>query len=409
MDWIYLDNNATTMPAEPVTQAMLEMSQSGWANPSSVHRFGQSVRQRLELARTQVARLIGGRPAELIFTSGGTEANNLAVLGLINPAGAPSAIITTQVEHSAVHGPVDFLDRQGCVVVKLPTDIDGLVDSNQLEQAIKDVAGAEALPANILITIQWANNETGTIQDMEGISDAIQRARDWTDRQQIRTKIVFHVDATQAVGKLLVDVQAMNLDMLTLASHKFHGPKGVGVLWLRTGIRLKAQQKGGPQERERRAGTENTIGIVGMGVAADLARAFVGDADGIERLRGLRDHFERSVLEKLNDVSTEPLAVVNCVGAERLWNTTNIAFRGLEAEAILVGLSEKGVCASAGAACSSGSLEASPVLRAMGIAEPLAHGSVRFSLSRYTTEAEIEDAIETVVAVVTRLQRTMPI
>ena len=408
MDWIYLDNNATTMPAEAVTRVAVEMSESGWANPSSVHRFGQSVRQRLELARTQVARLIGARPAELIFTSGGTEANNLAVLGMIEPTDAKSAaVITTAIEHSAVHGPVDYLQKQGGVVVKLKADLNGQIDPAELEGAIRDVIEGGA--GLVLVTIQWANNETGTVQDVPGISQAVQRARDWADERQIRTKVVFHVDATQAVGKLAVDVQAMGLDMLTLASHKFHGPKGVGGLWVRTGVRLRAQQKGGPQERERRAGTENTIGVVGMGVAADLARVFVADQEEVTRVRRLRDRFEQAVVVKLNETEAEPLAVVNCAGAERLWNTTNIAFRGLEAEAILVGLSEKGVCASAGAACSSGSLEASPVLRAMGIAETLAHGSVRFSLSRFTTEAEIDAAVGVVVDVVNRLRKTMPI
>ncbi|QQE13086.1 cysteine desulfurase [Planctomycetota bacterium] len=410
MEWIYLDNNATTMPAPEVTEAMGEMNQTTWANPSSVHRFGQMVKQRIELARTQLARLIGARPHEITFTSGGTEANNLAIQGLLGPQfEKASTLITTVVEHSAVHGPADYAEKLGHRVVKLGVDVDGLIDADDLKAAIGVAVSGNEAPLTVLVSVQWANNETGSIQDMKAITEAVQAARDEADERGVKTKIILHADATQAVGKLNVDLKELPLDMMTLAAHKFHGPKGVGALWVRTGIRLQAQQKGGPQERERRAGTENSVGIMGIGVAAELARSFVESSEEVEKIRGMRDWFEQRLVEELVTDDVKPEVVINCKNAERLWNTTNIAFRGIEAEAILVGLSEKGVCASAGSACSSGSLEPSPVLMAMGIPEPLAHGSVRFSLSRYTTETELKKAVGIVVDVVSRLQKTMPI
>jgi cysteine desulfurase len=403
MDLIYLDHNATTRPSPEVAAAVAEATQQLWANPSSVHRFGQQVRQRLELARAATARLIGAKPREVVFTSGGTEAAGLALGGLVaalpeaSPDGGSSSgvtLLTTRAEHAAVREWAEAWERRGGRVIWLPLAQGGAVDPAGLREALGQ------LPGPAVVSVMWANNETGVITPLADVAAAVAEAR-----QQGR-RVWLHSDATQAVGKLTVDAQASGADLLSFAAHKYHGPKGVGGLWVRRGVRLRARQVGGPQEMERRGGTENVPGILGAGVAADQAAAFVEDTAQVHRLRELRDQFERSVIERLAD---GPRVVVNGGGVERLWNTSNLGFRGLEAEAVLLGLSERGVCASAGAACSSGSLEPSPVLRAMGIDEPTAHGSVRFSLGRWTTWQQIDAAAEAVAAVVGRLARVMPI
>jgi cysteine desulfurase len=404
MSWLYLDNNATTRPADAVAAVMDEVNRELWANPSSVHRFGQSVRQRVDLARASLAQLIHAKPDELVFTSGGTESNNLAIRGLLEssllkPEAATGALITTPVEHSAVREPAEAYQALGGVVEFAPVDEAGQVDLASLEAAI-DQQLERGAP--VLVSVQWANNETGLIQPIEQLAALIQQKRDAAKAQRQRIKLYLHVDGTQAVGKLPVDVKAAGVDMLTLAGHKFHGPKGVGALYIRSGVKLRPQQRGGPQERDRRGGTENTPAVIGLGKAAELARAFVADESWVTQQRQLRDRFEQAILEAV------PNTLVNAGSAPRLWNTTNLAFPGLEAEAILLGLSEKGICASAGAACSSGSLDPSPVLLAMGLDEPVAHGSVRFSLSRETSAETIERAIEQVPAVVSRLGQTMP-
>ncbi len=398
MPLIYLDNNATTQPLPEVVAAVTEMQERFWANPSSVHRAGQQVRQRLELARASVAKLINASERELIFTSGSTESNNLALLGyLLGPAiraAQPKRplLITTKTEHPAIQQPAEALTAAGVLVVYLQVDKDGRVDPGALTAALEEHVDAQT---RALVSIQWANNEMGVIQPVAALAAVCKAAR-------TGLPVVFHCDATQAMGKIPVDVRAANVDMLSLAGHKFHGPKGIGALWVRSGVRLRAQNRGGPQERERRGGTENTPGIVGLGVAAEIAASFVHDAPRIGALRKLRDQLETGLLAIM------PGTVVNGVGAERLWNTTNIAFPRLEAEAVLLGLSERGVCASAGAACSSGSLEPSPVLLAMGVEEPLAHGSVRFSLSRLTTAEEVREALDIVPRVIARLRQTLP-
>jgi len=397
MDWVYLDNNATTRPLPEVAQAVDQATRELWANPSSVHRMGQQVRQRIELARQSVAELIGAKPRELIFTSGGTESDNLALFGT-----APASelmLITTKVEHAAVREPAERIEKEGGAVVYAGVDLNGSVDLASLAALLDE----HARPGRTtLVSIQWANNETGVIQPIAQIAEAIQARREHAAEAGDRLKLRLHLDATQAVGKIPVDIAQAGCDLLTLAAHKFHGPKGAGALWVRQGVRLRSTHVGGAQERDRRGGTENTPGIIGMGVAADSAKAFVKDTDAIDRLRSLRDKLEQGICEVL------PNTVINSGGAERLWNTTNLGFPGIEAEAVLLGLSEQGVCASAGAACSSGSLDPSPVLLAMGIPEPVAHGSVRFSLSRLTTEAEIDRALDVVPKVVGRLMKTLP-
>lgn len=394
---IYLDNNATTRPDPRVVDAVVDALANQWANPSSVHRLGQAVRQRVELARQSVARLIQCKERELIFTSGGTEANNLALHGTM--LGESPLLITTKIEHAAVRQPGDALAKRGVRVVYLPLASDGSVSPADLTSALAQ----HATTAPTLVSIQWANNETGLIQPIEALAKVV---TDFRAAQvgQPRRPVIFHVDATQAIGKIPVDLSKVAIDLLTLAAHKFHGPKGAGALFVRTGARIAPQQLGGPQERDRRGGTENVPGILGMGVAAELARDFLADSARIDRLRALRDRFESTVLRACPD------AVVNSAAPaeRRLWNTSNIGFPRLEAEAILLGLSEQNLCASAGAACSSGSLEPSPVLLAMGIPEPIAHGSIRFSISRETTEEEIDRAVELVPSVIRRLSRAMP-
>ncbi|MEM1447143.1 MAG: aminotransferase class V-fold PLP-dependent enzyme, partial [Planctomycetota bacterium] len=262
---------------------------------------------------------------------------------------------------------------------------------------------AREAPGTTLVSVQWANNETGTIQPIAEISDALQAVNEERRERQLPPAI-FHVDATQAAGKLPVDVKAVPVDLLTIASHKFYGPKGIGALYIRRGVRLVRQNIGGPQEVDRRGGTEHVPGILGMGVAAAQAAEFMAKPKDIQRVEALRDRFEAAMCEAV------PETVINAEHAKhgRLWNTSNLAFPLLEAEAILLGLSERGVFASAGAACSSGSLEPSSVLLAMGMDEPRAHGSVRFSLSRKTTQEEIDAAVPVVLEVVSRLRQTLP-
>ena len=398
MDWVYLDNNATTQPLPEVADAVDQATRELWANPSSVHRMGQQVRQRIELARQSVASLINANERELIFTSGGTESDNLALLG-IAPADQLT-LITTKVEHAAVREPAERIAKQGGTVAYAEGDPDGRIAAGPLQRLLNE--HTKDATRVVLLSLQWANNETGVIQPIEAVANLLQATRDQIAESGRRIKLLLHLDATQAVGKLPVDVSQAGCDLLTLAAHKFHGPKGVGALWVKRGVRLQPTHLGGAQERDRRGGTENVPGILGMGVAAEHAKAFVNDTAGIDRVRALRDQLEQGLCSAL------PKTAINSGGAQRLWNTTNLGFPGIEAEAILLGLSEQGVCASAGAACSSGSLDPSPVLLAMGIPEPVAHGSVRFSLSRDTSDAEIDRALEVVPKVVGRLMKTLP-
>ena len=451
MDVVYLDNNATTRPTAEVTAAVLEAHESLWANPSSVHRLGQAVRQRLELARASTAKLIGARPRELVLTSGGTESADLALRGLLaalsrrvgraDAGGAANvgdgggggeggggvggvALLVAATEHAAVRELAEAVEaegRPGRRVVWLGLDASGRVDVPGLREALAEVAARGEAG---VVSVMWANNETGLITPMAEVSAAVAEARAAMTERGARRGVWLHTDATQAVGKLPVDVAGAGVDLLSFAGHKFHGPKGVGGLWARRGVGLSPQQRGGPQEMERRGGTENVPGALGMGVAAEQAAAWLADTQAMAGQAALRDRLEAKVAEGMRAAGlAESLGpVINGTGAGvaagqggggagggRLWNTSNLGFRGLEAEAILLGLSERGVCGSAGAACSSGSLEPSPVLRAMGVEEAVAHGSVRLSLSRLTREDEVDRAAEALVSVVGRLARVMPV
>ncbi len=381
---IYLDNAATTRPADEVIEAMTEALRAGWANPSSIHRAGQAVRRDMDLARASVAGLIGCEERELVFVSGGTEAANLAIRGALGAQPGRRVLVTSRLEHSAVRELAESLAGQGVEVVWLGNDERGLVDLDALRLLLEARAAEVAL-----VSIMWVNNETGVIQPVEAIG-----------RLCREHGVRFHTDATQRAGKMPVDVRALSCDMLSFAAHKFHGPKGIGALYVRRGLRVQPQVVGGPQERSRRAGTENVPAIIGFGVAARLSREWLEAAPG-ERLAGLRDGFERGVIDRLGE------AFVNGGAAPRSWDIANLAFARVEAEPLLLMLSERGLCASAGAACASGSIEPSPVLRAMGVPPDLADGSVRFSLCRGTTALEIGAAVDMVVEAVSRLRAAL--
>ncbi|HYE19938.1 MAG TPA: aminotransferase class V-fold PLP-dependent enzyme [Tepidisphaeraceae bacterium] len=403
MPLVYLDNNATTRPAPEVIDAMRPYLEEWYGNPSSVHRFGQRARQGIDGARGQVAQLINAAESELLFTGGGTEAVNTAIRGLLAVRAPRKTIVTTTVEHSATRELCAALAKEGlATVVELPVDTAGQFDLDQLAAALTDDVA--------LVTLMWANNETGVLFPVADVA-RLCRAR----------RIPFHCDGTQAVGKIPVDVAALGVDAMSLASHKFHGPKGAGALFTRRGLRLRPTLVGGPQERGRRGGTENVPGIVGMGRAAELAREWLSSdsaatqrvADAPEhpsappiltprQLLTLRDHLEHEILTRI------PNSAVNGA-APRLPNTTNVGFSRLEAEAILLLLSEQDVCASAGAACASGSLEPSHVLRAMNIDPKLAHGAIRFSLSRYSTAADVARALEVLPPIIDRLRAVLPV
>jgi cysteine desulfurase len=383
---IHLDHNATTRPAPEVVAAMREALESCWGNPSSVHRAGIEARQRVELARASVARLFGCRDREVVFTSGGTESASLAIRGTLEhfEDSPRQVLVTSGLEHSAVRECAERCAARGVEVCWLPHGSDGVVEVDALRELLAARSSEIAL-----VSLMWANNETGVIAPVAEIG-AICRERG----------VRFHCDAVQWAGRLPLDFSTLPIDLLTFSGHKFHGPKGVGGLLVGGGVRLASQIVGGPQERERRGGTENVPGIVGLGAAAERARAEIAEGRW-ERIAALRDRFERAVLARCDG------AVANASAAPRLPNTSNLGFPRLEAEAILVVLSERGVHASAGAACSSGSLDPSPVLLAMGLPREIAHGSVRFSLGPETTAEELDRSVDEIAGAVDRLSRSM--
>ena len=380
---IYLDNNATTRPAPEVVAAMLPLLTELYGNPSSVHRFGQRARQAVDEARGRVAGLVNCAESELLLTGGGTESVNTAVRGLLAARAPRRRVVTSTVEHSATRELCQQLARDGVAeVTEVPVDGGGDPDLAALRAA---VAADDAA----LVTLLWANNETGVLTPIEQVSAVCQAAR-----------VPLHVDATQAVGKVPVDVKSVGVDAMSFAAHKFHGPKGVAALYVRRGVRVRPLLIGGPQERGRRGGTENVPGIVGMGRAAELARERLGE---MPRVAAMRDRLEHAILTTIPDTH------VNGRPDHRLPNTTNIGFARLEAEAILLLLSEQGVCASAGAACSSGSLEPSHVLKGMHVDPRVAHGAVRFSLSRYTTDDEIDRTLAILPGMIGKLRAVLPV
>lgn len=393
---IYLDNNATTRPAEEVVMAIQESLRENWGNPSSLYADGERARQAVEHAREQIAQLVGCSPREIILTSGGTESCNLALAGslggfLATDAGLRKVIVTTRFEHSAVRECAQELANrfvnEGAEVVWLEGGRDGVIDPKTLEHLLQKRANEIAI-----VSVMWANNETGVLQPIAQLGSMCRQYG-----------VRFHTDATQWVGRMPTDLSSIEVDLLTLSAHKFQGPKGVGALYCRRGTMLRSAIIGGPQERDRRGGTENVSGIIGMGVAAKLAQIWLNQTPNPWlHCESLRNRFEELVCAGI------PNAIVHASTNPRVWNTSNIAFANLQAEAVLVNLAKHGVAASAGAACSSGSLDPSPVLLAMGIPPEIAHGAVRFSLSRHTTESQITEGAQAVIDSVRNLSRSMP-
>ncbi len=374
---VYFDHNATT-PLEPaVLETTVAVLRGEFGNASSVHTFGQTAKSRLDVARAAVADLIGGRPQEIIFTSGGTEADNLALRGVAEAAGARRQIVASAIEHEAVLNTLKALGRRGWTTTLLPVDGRGIVAPETLEAALG--------PETALVSIMHANNEIGTIQPIAELA-AIAHAQG----------ALFHTDAVQSIGKIPVDVERLGVDLLSLSAHKFNGPQGAGALWVRRGRRLVAAATGGGQERRRRAGTENVSAIAGLGAAARIARAKL--EDGTSDIAGLRDRLEAGILAGV------PGTVVNGDPARRVPNTTNISFDRVEAESLLIALDLEGVAVSTGSACSSGTLEPSHVLRAMGFPPHRTQNSIRFSLGLGNTTEQIDHVVGVMPRVVERLR-----
>ena len=386
---VYLDNSATT-PVDPrVVEAMMPYLTGRFGNPSSVHFYGQEARAAVDRARREVAALIGARPNEVVFLSGGTEANNLAIRGICEQnAGRGRHIITSAIEHSSARGICDAMERSGWEVTRLPVYEEGVVRVEDVRAALRD--------DTVLVTVMLANNEIGTLQPVAEIGALVRERRAAGQRA-----LWLHTDAVQALGRMEVDVEGLGCDLLSMSAHKLYAPKGVGALYVRRGVRLAPQNVGGHQERERRGGTEAVPLIVAFGEAARLARLELGERVG--HLRAQRDRFEAGVAQTVSDV------VFNGDRGRRLPNISNISFRFVEGEGLLINLDMQGVAVSTGSACSSGSLEPSPVIRALGRDDELARGSIRFSLGRDTTDEEIAYVLEVLPRAVENLRRLSPL
>lgn len=383
MNVIYLDNNATTKVAPEVVDAMLPYLSEHYGNPSSMHSFGGDVAAEIKQARENIANLIGAEsPDEIIFTSCGTESDGTAIRAAIESNPDKKHIITSRVEHPAIKNLYETLSKKGYRVTFVPVDGEGRLDLDYFYQNLSEETA--------IVSLMWANNETGVIFPVEEIS------------QEVKNRgIVFHTDAVQAAGKFPIDIKTTGVDMLSLSGHKFHAPKGIGVLYIRKGTKFSPYMIGGHQEHGRRGGTENVASIIALGKAAELAQSHLAE-NGYEGVGRLRDKLEATLLERI------PQSMVNGDRQHRLLNTTSVAFEYVEGEAILLMMNEHGICASSGSACTSGSLEPSHVLRAMGVPFTAAHGSIRFSLSRYTTEEEIEVVIEKLPPIIERLRGMSP-
>ena len=386
---IYLDNSATT-PVDPrVAEAMARSLTHVFGNPSSVHGFGQQARAAVDRARREVAALINGRPNEVIFTSGGTEANNLAIRGVCQASSTHGRhIITSSIEHPSVRGVCAALEQQGWDVTRLPVYKNGVVRVEDVREALR--------PDTVLVTIMLANNEIGTVQPVAEIGALIREKRAAGQKH-----LFLHTDAVQAAGRMTVNVEELGCDLLTMSAHKVYAPQGVGALYVRRGVRLTGQNIGGHQERERRAGTENVPGIVAFGEAAKLAREELQPR--IAHDATLRDRFERMVTDSIPEV------VFNGERAQRLPHLSNISFRYIEGEGLLINLDLQGVAVSTGSACSSGTLEPSPVIRALGVDDEIARGSIRFSFGKDNTDSDVDYVVEVLGQAVERLRALSPL
>ena len=379
MGRIYLDHNATTPPTTAVIDRMTATLRDDFGNPSSVHHFGQRAKAVIDEARSEVAALIGADPGDVVFTGGGTEGDNLAIRGVaeaLEPTGRKH-VIASAIEHEAVLNTLKALARRGWTTTLLSVDESGIVSPDALRSAMTD--------STALVSVMHANNEIGTVQPIAELV-AIAKER----------RALFHTDAVQTAGKIPIDVKALGVDLLSLSAHKFYGPKGVGALWIRRGVRLQTPLTGGKQERSRRAGTENVAGIVGLGVAAREARAKM-TAEGT-RLAALRDRLEDGILRGVTGTA------LNGVRSPRVPNTTNISFDRTEAESLLIALDLEGIAVSTGSACSSGTLEPSHVLKAMGLPAHRTQNSIRFSLGSANTEADIDRVIAVLPGIVEKLR-----
>jgi cysteine desulfurase len=389
MHRVYLDHSATT-PTDPrVVEAMLPYLTEKFGNASSVHLFGQEARAAADRARRQVAKLIGARANEIVFTSGGTEANNLAIRGvceLAEPHGRH--IITSAIEHPSVRGAVEALAKRGWVVTSLPVYEDGIVRVDDVRSALR--------PDTVLVSLMLANNEIGTIQPIKEIGELVKE-----ERQSGHRHLWFHTDAVQAAGRLPIEVEHLGCDLLSISAHKIYAPKGTGALFVRRGVRLTPQQVGGHQERERRAGTESIANIVAFGTAAELAQREMVERDA--HTRRLRDRFEAGVAESIDDFA------FNGNRERRLAHLSNISFRFIEGEGLLIHLDMQGVAVSTGSACSSGTLEPSPVIRALGRNEELARGAIRFSFGKDNSDADVDYALAALRRAVESLRKLSPL
>ena len=381
MKTIYMDNNATTQVAPEVLEAMLPYLRDQYGNPSSAYAFGGRVAKKIREAREQVADLLGASPEEIIFTSCGSESDNTAVLSALNTAKDKRHIVTSRVEHPAIKVFCGHLAKEGYRVNQLPVDREGRLDMDRYKESLT--------PDTALVSLMWANNETGVIFPVE---EAARMARE--------REILFHTDAVQAVGKIPIDLRNSAIDMLSMSGHKLHAPKGVGVLYVRKGTKFSPFLIGGHQERGRRGGTENTASIIAMGKACELAAAHMEEEN--TRVKKMRDKLEKELLAKVSK------SLVNGVIGERLPNTSNISFEFIEGEAILLLMDEFGICASSGSACTSGSLQPSHVLRAMGVPFTMAHGSIRFSLSIYNKEEEVDFVVDKIPPIIEKLRGFSP-
>lgn len=380
---VYLDNNATTRCDQSVVDAMLPFFTEQFGNPSSMHAFGASVGGAVKAARASLQKLLGAEfDHEIVFTAGGTESDNMAILSALESQPGRDEIITSAVEHPAVLSLCAHLEKtRGIKVHVIPVDEKGLLDIEAYRAALSDKVA--------IVSIMWANNETGTLFPVAELAELAKEVG-----------ALFHTDAVQAVGKIPMDLKSTKIDMLSLSGHKLHGPKGIGALYIRRGVRFRSLIKGGHQERGRRAGTENTPAIVGLGKAAELALEHMEEEN--TRVVALRDRLEKGLLQRI------PNAFVTGNPAERLPNTSNIAFEYVEGEGILLLMNREGIAASSGSACTSGSLEPSHVLRAMKVPYTAAHGAIRFSFSRDNTDADVDRVLEAMPPIIEKLRAMSP-
>lgn len=381
MKVVYVDNNATTKVAPEVLEAMLPYFSEFYGNPSSMHFFGGQVQKKINEAREQVADFLGADPSEIVFTSCGTESDNAAVFGTLESYPEKRHFVTSRVEHPAINNLVPYLTRKGYRVTTISVNREGQLDLDELKESLTEDTA--------LVSIMYANNETGVIFPIEKIGEIVKSKG-----------ITFHTDAVQAAGKIPLNMKKSTVDMLSISGHKLHAPKGIGVLYIRKGTKFSPYIIGGHQEKGRRGGTENVPYIIGLGKACELAKKNLEEEN--TRVRALRDYLEAKILEKI------PNTLVNGDRVNRLPNTLSVSFEFVEGESILLMLSDLGICASSGSACTSGSLEPSHVLRAMGVPFTAAHGSIRFSLSIYNTKEEMDYIIEHLPPIIQKLRDISP-